>query len=135
MKNFNRYLSILVVSLLSAFVFVSSAPVSVFAANVNDNLFPSSACDQAPNSPACQKKSKDPILGNDGLITKIANYIAWAAGSLAVIMIIFAAFRFVKSSGDSGKVTAARETIIYSIVGLIVIVLARIITGFVISLL
>ena len=94
---------------------------------------PADICAKAPDNPACKAGDADPILGNDGIIITVANYIAWFAGAIAVIMIIFAAFRFVKSSGDSAKVTAARETIIYTLVGLVVIVLARVITGFVIS--
>lgn len=94
---------------------------------------PADVCKQAPDNPACKAGESDPILGNDGIIINVANYIAWFAGAIAVIMIIFAAFRFVKSSGDSAKVTAARETIIYALIGLVVIVLARVITGFVIS--
>lgn len=113
---------------------VAIAPLSLIAIPAYAyEPVPTDVCAQAPDNPACKAGDADPILGNDGIIINVANYIAWFAGAIAVIMIIFAAFRFVKSSGDSAKVTAARETIIYALVGLVVIVLARVITGFVIS--
>ncbi|MFO0881995.1 MAG: pilin [Candidatus Saccharimonadales bacterium] len=89
--------------------------------------------EQRAANPACVTDSTDPITGSNGIIINIANLIAWFAGAIAVIMMIFAGFRLAKSSGDPGKVTQARETIIYSLVGLIVIVLARVIVGLVIS--
>lgn len=75
----------------------------------------------------------DPVVGNDGIIMKIANIMAWFGAAIAVIMIMFAGFRLAKSSGDSSKVTQARETIIYALIGLVVIIAARFIVGFVIS--
>lgn len=75
----------------------------------------------------------DPILGENGIIMKIANILAWFAGAIAVLIMIFAGFRIVKSSGDPAKIAQARETIIYALVGLVVIVLARFLVGFVIS--
>jgi hypothetical protein len=114
-------------------------PVAVFAASSYDPT--ASVCDgltaeQKAANQACEQYGGDPVLGtngNGGIIMTIANLIAWLAGAIAVIMMIFAAFRIVKSSGDSGKVTQARETILYALVGLVVIVLARIIVGLVIS--
>lgn len=90
-------------------------------------------CKDAPGNPACTASADDPITGSNGVIMRIANVTAFAAGVLAVIMLIFAGFRLAKSGGDTAKIAAARETIIYSLVGIVVIVSARLIIGFVIS--
>ncbi len=77
--------------------------------------------------------TKDPLTGPDGTLTKITNIVGFVAGAVAVIMIIIGGFRFVISRGDSAKVVTARQTILYSVVGLIVIVFARTIVIFVLS--
>ncbi len=111
----------------------SSNSFGLFAASQTYEPVPADVCKSAPDNPACTASSTDPITGSNGIITTIANLLAWTAGGLAIIIIIFAGFRFVKSSGDPSKVSQARETILYAAVGLIVIVLARLIVGLVIS--
>ena len=83
--------------------------------------------------PVCGAIDEDPVSGSNGIINTTANIIAWVGGFIAVFMIIFSGFRFVTAGGDSGKVASARNTIIYSSIGLIVIVIARIIVSFVIG--
>jgi len=46
------------------------------------------------------------------------------AGVLAVLFIIIAGFRYVTSQGNSDAVRAAREMIIYSVVGLVIVMMA-----------
>lgn len=111
---------------------MSSVPM-LFAVTQTYEPVPADVCRSAPDNPACTASSTDPITGSNGIITTIANLLAWTAGGLAIIIIIFAGFRFVKSGGDASKVAQARETILYAAVGLIVIVLARLIVGLVIS--
>jgi len=61
----------------------------------------------------------------------VVNVLSVVAGAVAVIMIVVAGFRFVTSGGDSNSVSAARNTIVYAIVGLIVVALAQVIVRFV----
>lgn len=63
----------------------------------------------------------------------IINRIFWAVGVLAVIMIIVAGVQMITSAGDPGAVTKAKRTLVYSIVGLIVAVLAYAIVNFIIG--
>lgn len=67
------------------------------------------------------------------LINTIINLLSWIIGVIAVIMIIFGGFKFVTSSGDSGKVSSARQTIIYALVGLVIVALAQTVVKFVIG--
>lgn len=62
--------------------------------------------------------------GNQGIITTIINTMLFIVGLLAVIMIIYAGIRFVTAHGDEQQVKGARQTIIYSVVGLIVAIVA-----------
>jgi ABC-type Fe3+ transport system permease subunit len=52
---------------------------------------------------------------------------------LAVIMIIYAGFRYVTSGGSDEGVKAAKNTILYAIVGLVIVALAQLIVHFVIN--
>lgn len=61
------------------------------------------------------------------------NLVSVVVGIMAVVMIIIGGMRFVLSDGDSGKVTSARNTIIYALVGLILVAFAQIIVKFVLN--
>lgn len=54
-------------------------------------------------------------------------------GALAVFMISFGAFRFVISRGNPDSVAKARNTIIYSVVGLLISLIAFSIVTFVVG--
>jgi hypothetical protein len=47
-----------------------------------------------------------------------------------VIMIIVGGFRYITSGGNDASVTAAKNTILYAIIGLVVVALAQIIVRF-----
>ena len=64
------------------------------------------------------------IDGKDGLIKTVVNVLLWAVGILSVIMIIFSGFRYITSAGDASKTKSAQSTLTYSVVGLIVAIMA-----------
>jgi len=68
-----------------------------------------------------------------GKIKKFLNILSALIGVVAVIMIIYAGFRYVTSAGSEGGVKAAKNAIIYAIIGLVVVALAQVIVHFVIS--
>jgi hypothetical protein len=65
-------------------------------------------------------------------IATITGVLLFIIGAIAVIMIIVGGIRYVTSAGDSSKVKAAKDTIMYSVVGLAVAILAYAIVSFVI---
>ena len=66
-------------------------------------------------------------------ISKVSTVVAFVAGILAVMWIIFMGIKMQTSSGDPQKVTAARNGIIYAAVGLVVVIVARSVVAFIIS--
>ena len=66
----------------------------------------------------------DTLIGDGGVLSTITNVLLFVVGALAVIMIIFGGIRYVTSGGNSSAVTAAKNTILYAIVGLIIAFLA-----------
>lgn len=71
------------------------------------------------------------LFGADGIFTKVINFLLFFVGVVSVIMIIYGGIQYTTSAGDSGKVTSAKNTILYAIVGLIVSILAYAIVNFV----
>ena len=63
----------------------------------------------------------------------VVNIMFFIIGVMAVIMIIWGGIRYVLSAGNSTALTSAKNTIIYSIIGLIIAILAYAIVNFVIS--
>ena len=73
------------------------------------------------------------IDGDKGLIKTVVNVLLWAVGILSVIMIIFSGFRYITSAGDASKTKSAQSTLTYSVVGLIVAIMAYAIVNMVIN--
>lgn len=67
------------------------------------------------------------------IIKQIINVVLGVVGVVAVVMMIIGGISFITSQGDSGKVTKARNTILYGVVGLIVALLAFAIVNFVLD--
>jgi cytochrome bd-type quinol oxidase subunit 2 len=64
-------------------------------------------------------------------ITTLVNIFSVLVGIVSVIMIIVGGFQYITSSGDSNKVTTAKNTIVYAIIGLVIVALAQFIVQFV----
>ena len=77
--------------------------------------------------------ANDPSQQGTNVQQNVLNYIFLAVGVLAVVMMIVGGIQMTTSQGDSGKVARAKQTIVYSVIGLIVAVLANAIVNFVIG--
>lgn len=66
-------------------------------------------------------------------IKDIVNILLFILGAIAVIMIIIGGIRYTTSNGDAGAIKSAKDTILYSVVGLVVAILAYAIVNFVVG--
>lgn len=73
------------------------------------------------------------LFGTGGVITSVTNVLLFLVGALSIIMLIIGGLRYVVSGGNSTAVTAAKNTILYAIVGLIIAFLAFAAINFVLS--
>ena len=73
------------------------------------------------------------LFGATGIFTTVSNVMLFIVGALSVIMIVIGGLRYVISGGNTANVTAAKNTILYAIVGLVVSMLAYAAINFVIS--
>lgn len=67
------------------------------------------------------------------LLKRIINIFSAIVGVIAVIMIIVGGLKYITSGGESSNVSGAKNTIIYALVGLIIVALAQFIVRFVLS--
>lgn len=82
----------------------------------------SKGCDQAGSAQSLNKT-----------LALVINMLSFIGGVIAVIMIIVAGFKFMTAQGDSGSIASARNTLLYAIVGLVIIAMAQVIVQFVIK--
>ncbi len=73
------------------------------------------------------------LIGDGGTFATITNVLLFIVGAIAVIMIVIGGLRYVLSGGNSDQITAAKNTILYAIVGIIVALLAYAAVNFVLT--
>ena len=68
-----------------------------------------------------------------GFIKNIVNILLYVVGAVAVLMLVIGGLRYVLSGGDASQTKAAKDTILYSIIGIIVAFAAYAIVNFVLT--
>lgn len=99
---------------------------SVFAQGVGGGISGGASTAKGNNQP-------DNLEGQEGIFKKVTDVLLFLAGAVAVIVLIIGGIRYVISSGDSGQVQSAKNTILYAVVGLVVVIMAYAIVNFVIN--
>ncbi len=74
-------------------------------------------------------KQNIPNQGTDFSINVILNWLYGIIGLVAVGFIVYAAVIFITSGGDASKAEKAKTGIFYAVVGLIVVIMAAVITA------
>lgn len=74
------------------------------------------------------------LFDDGGIVTTVINTMLFIVGILAVIMIIYAGIRYTTAHGDKGQVENAKNTLMYSIVGLVVAIIAYAVVNWVVGL-
>lgn len=124
-----KKLKLLLASLMMA-LGISSVLVAapVMAAPVDDAC---AGLRLAGGGATCDKASAEGQF--EKLVRSVIDVLSVITGAVCVIMIIVGGFRYIISNGDQNGVQGAKNTILYSIVGLVVVLLAQVIVRFVFS--
>lgn len=131
--------TILLATILMFFSICSTSLVSmqtVSAQDLKDKACAGSNFNLDPNATggSCRGDDADEAQKRlNRLITTFINIFSVIVGIVAVIMIIIGGLKFITSGGDSGKITSAKQTVIYALIGLIIVALAQFIVRFVLS--
>ena len=133
-KKFNTVL----ISLLSAItLFVGVAAVPAYAQTAQQQI-DSGLCSGA-NLQFTDNPTGGCVGGSDAttqlnnLVHTIINILSAVVGIIAVIMIIIGGLRYITSGGSDTSVTGAKNTILYAVIGLIIVALAQLIVRFVLN--
>lgn len=102
-----------------------------FADCISDPTSAGCPCALNSSSAACQDLSKPDGLSNT--LKNATNTVLFIAGALAVIMIIYGSIRFMTAHGNEKQVESARLIVTYSVIGLIIAILAYALVNFVLS--
>ncbi len=66
-------------------------------------------------------------------IQTIVNMLLYILGAIAVVMIVIGGIRYTTSNGEASQITSAKNTIMYSVVGLVIAILAYAIVNWVVG--
>lgn len=121
----------MIVSATLAFpIIFNLAPGLVYAANPAKDAIQKGVCDASGQDP-CDSATATTSLNNT--IESVINILSILVGVVAVIMIIVAGFRYVASGGNDQAIAGAKKTLLYALVGLVLVALAQIIVRFVLK--
>jgi hypothetical protein len=75
--------------------------------------------------------SPNPDINVVGVLTKVAGLLTDIAVPIAIIMVIIAGFYFMTAQGEPGKIEIAKKMILWTLIGMAVVLLADVIVAFV----
>lgn len=76
------------------------------------------------------KGANDPVIG---IIKDVIIIISYVTGVAATILILLSGIKFMTASGDPAKISSARGTLVYALIGIIITVLGQLIVAFVLD--
>ena len=115
--------------ILPAFIAVICGLVGFSNVNATSTYY---SLQEGAEAARCETCPRD-LFGDTGVFRQITDTILYIVGIIAVIMLIWGGIRYVVSGGDAKKVTDAKNTILYAIIGLIISFLAYAIVRFVVN--
>lgn len=130
MKIFTKFIAIAICA-LTATTTLGLAPA--YSANnpCSDVCTCDGVADSVREAAGCgNNTSKD---GLPNAVIAIINVIISISGILAVLFIIVGGVQYMTSQGDVAKIQKAKHTILYAVIGLIIVILAFAIVNFIIN--
>jgi len=122
-----------ILAIVSAFVLLAPATLMSATSYAVDQTTKDNACSAIPGGCSASTGDGSSSSSIQSNVKFAINLFSWIVGVTAIIFMILGGFRFVTSGGDSGKVSSARNTILYSLIGLVVVATAQITVSFVLS--
>lgn len=137
-------IKILTITMFSVFALLAPAFYAGIAnaASTNENATQGGLCagselqppsDAKNGSANCTNINQSSSSSVEKVVTLVINIFSWVVGVVAVIMIIYGGFQYITAAGDSTKVGNAKNTILYALIGLVIVALAQVIVRFVLG--
>lgn len=124
-----------VLSLASTIIF---SPGSIVALSAPGNYYIVSSASQdaacaglkeIDNAQGCGTKG----AGVDNIVAAAVTILSFVAGIAAIIMVVIAGFKYITSNGDAGKVSSAKTTLIYALIGIGIAAIAQVLVHFAVN--
>lgn len=122
-------LSLGLFSLIAVPVMVPAAAYADFTtSDVHDSLCGGTNGNTTGGNNSCSDTGG---TGIEDIMKRVIQIFSIIVGFVAVVMIIIGGIKYITSGGDSGNISGAKNTIIYAVIGLIVVALAQILVHYV----
>ena len=110
-------------------LFMLNAPA--FAqADIQGGLCTGSNLQFADSGSSASCSTTDATKRINDIVHTVINLFSAIVGIVAVVMIIVGGLRYITSGGNDTSVTSAKNTLLYAIIGLVIVALAQIIVRF-----
>lgn len=113
-------------------LFLTVSPVlaqPLYAATASSN----DACETLKNVNPDEQGCRDARGDANGLIKLALNMLSIIAGVIAIIMLIVSGLKYIMSQGDASQISSAKNSLIYAVVGLVVVAASQVIVQFVLA--
>jgi len=114
----------------AALIVPLAVPASVYAEDIQQSLCGGTDLTLAKGGNCTNLEAETKV---NSTITLALNVFSAIVGIIAVVMIIVGGVKYITSQGESANITSAKNTILYALVGLVVVALAQVIVRFVLT--
>ena len=110
---------------LVAAMCILALPIATAAVPINGEACDGVQSAVCSDSEFAERNDVNPLVGKDGIITKVVTFLGFVVGVISVIILIVAGIRFAINGSNASEVTKARNTVIYAVVGIVVALVAQ----------
>jgi len=111
---------------------VTSDPLTNGLCNGLDNAQGGDADPNSENA-SCTTGDTETTGRINNIIHLVINLFSLIVGAVSIIMIIYGGFKYITSGGNDSSVSGAKNTIVYALIGLVIVALAQVIVRFVLA--
>lgn len=135
-KFIKTFIIFLVALVLTISFQVALAPsISANNEGVSNALCEGATLELRPSSDKedCEIDEEEAVEKINATIRTALDIFSFAAGVASVLMLVYAGFRYTTSGGNDAGVKSAKNTMIYAVIGIVLVALARVIVQLVLS--
>ncbi len=127
-KSIKRLLTILPTTTLAVIFAVLFSPSMVGAVGPTSGFVDTLQLEGCRGSYICAPNEKNSVMNVLGMVVTV---LIWISAIVSTIVIIVSGIMYALASGDPGKISKAKDALLYSVIGLVVSLLAFAIVYFV----
>jgi hypothetical protein len=131
MKNLFVSISAVLITVLSALVLVSTAPLYAAAPKAPKDAVCEGAGLVGSGAGGCTTAAGSKSIGN--IVSIAVNLFSAIIGIIAVVMIMVGGVKYITSQGEPAQTAAAKNTVLYAAIGIVVVVLSQVIVRYVLN--